>query len=58
MNYTIRRCVECNKEVHIHNKKNRHGFLLRNVCEHIPNGKEKTFNESELRQYLKKPMQF
>jgi len=58
MNYSIRRCIVCNKEIHVHNKKNRHGYLLKNVCEHIPNDKEKTFNESELRQYLKKSMHF
>ena len=54
MNYSIRRCIVCDQEVHVHNKKDRHGFTLKNTCEHIPNNTNKTFTEKELGEYLKK----
>jgi hypothetical protein len=53
MGYRIKRCKICNQEIHVRNKRDRHGLTLRNTCEHIPNSKDKTFTEKELKEYLK-----
>jgi len=53
MNYKIKRCKICNKMIHVHSKKNRHGLTLKNVCEHIPKDMIEGSHESALRKYLK-----
>jgi hypothetical protein len=52
MNYNIRRCKECNKEVHLHPKKGTTGYTLKNTCEHIPNKKNNFFSKNEAEKYL------
>ena len=46
MSYIIKRCIVCNKEIHLH-KRGSH-YVLKDACEHIPSEKVEYCRDSDV----------
>ena len=49
--YKLRRCVKCQKMVHIHFKE--HKYWLKNPCEHTKEIWNTPLSENQLREYVR-----